>query len=65
MPVNNTFSLEGNLVDILQQKTYPARVLVEDGIIKTITELTFTAAKSFLLPGFKFCVSNLCIFNFF
>ena len=52
MPVNNTFSLEGNLVDILQQKTYPARVNVENGIIKTITELTFTSARDFLLPGF-------------
>ena len=52
MPVNDTFSIEGNLVDILQQQTYPARVDVENGKIKAITQLASTLTKGFLLPGF-------------
>ena len=48
----HTFSIEGNLVDIANKRTYPARIDIESGFIKSITELSYTASKSFLLPGF-------------
>ena len=48
----HTFSVEGNLVDIANKRTYPALIDIESGFIKSITELSYTVSKSFLLPGF-------------
>lgn len=49
---NHTFSIEGNLVDIPNKHTFPARLDIENGTIKSITKLQNTTAKGFLMPGF-------------
>ena len=49
---NNTFSIEGNLVDIANKNTHPARIDVENGVIKQVTILQQTAATAFIFPGF-------------
>ncbi|MBW8686546.1 adenine deaminase [Chitinophaga rhizophila] len=49
--MTNSFQISGNLIDILQQKIYPATVTVENGIITDITEDTITH-EQYLLPGF-------------
>lgn len=48
------FSISGNLVDVHQQKIYPATVTVENGKIKSVTPLSESAGQSecFILPGF-------------
>jgi adenine deaminase len=50
----NSFSISGNLVDILLQKIYPATVVVENGIIVSIQSGpgTITPSAGYLLPGF-------------
>ena len=47
----SSFTVEGNVVDILGRRTYAADVVVEDGRVAAIKE---TAARpaTFLLPGF-------------
>ena len=51
--MNNTFSIAGNLVNILKKTIVPAIIQVENGVIKAIIENTETdAAEGFILPGF-------------
>ncbi len=47
----NTHTISGNLIDLHQRRTYPATVVVENGIIASITE-TETAEERYILPGF-------------
>ncbi|PSL35991.1 adenine deaminase [Chitinophaga ginsengisoli] len=49
--MTNSFRISGNLIDILQQKIYPATVTVENGVITRITE-DATTYEQYLLPGF-------------
>lgn len=52
MSNNPSFSIKGNLVDIINKKIFPAIVKVENGIIRKITELDNKIQKGFILPGF-------------
>ncbi|MBS1538495.1 MAG: adenine deaminase [Bacteroidetes bacterium] len=47
----NTFTLEGNIVDILQRRIYPAQITVEYGCIVSILEIEQKCDK-YILPGF-------------
>ncbi len=53
MPTNS-FSVKGNLVDIIGRRIYAAEVKVEDGEISSIMELpaSHSPLTTFLLPGF-------------
>ena len=46
-----TTTLQGQYVDILNKRIYPATVLIQKGIIVSITECT-AAPNQFILPGF-------------
>lgn len=46
-----SFSISGNLVDIHQQRIFPAIISVEDGRITSISE-TNSPVDNFILPGF-------------
>ncbi len=48
------FSIQGNLVDIHQQKIYPATIVVENGKIISIQETNGSqpATNNYILPGF-------------
>lgn len=48
-----SFSVKGNLVDILNKRIFPAIVEVENGLIKRITKLdNESETEGFILPGF-------------
>ena len=47
----DSFSVEGNVVDIPARRTFPARVAVEGGRIAAITPIASTPS-TYLLPGF-------------
>lgn len=49
--MSTSFQISGNMIDILQQKIYPATVTVENGRIASITEDAATY-EQYLLPGF-------------
>ncbi|MGB3155834.1 MAG: amidohydrolase family protein, partial [Chitinophagaceae bacterium] len=50
----SSFSISGNLVDVHQQRIYPATIKVENGRILTIEELPHSPLSNhhYLLPGF-------------
>ncbi|HKZ64924.1 MAG TPA: adenine deaminase [Chitinophagaceae bacterium] len=57
----SSFSITGNLVDIHQQKIYPAEITISNGKIVTITKLVIATANNvkqeaktsnYILPGF-------------
>jgi adenine deaminase len=50
----SSFTITGNLVDILQQKIYPAEIKVSDGKILSVQELSASSVEAdrFILPGF-------------
>src|SRR5688572_4722941 len=48
----SSFSIAGNLVDVHQQKIYPAEIIVENGIIISIKETPHSPHTNYLLPGF-------------
>ncbi len=50
MPANS-FTVSANVVDILGRRTYPAEVVIEDGVIAAINK-TSGSHTTFLLPGF-------------
>ena len=52
--LKNTFTVKGNLVDIIGKRIYAAEVAVADGKISSITPLSNhqPALTNFLLPGF-------------
>lgn len=51
-----SFSIQGNFVDILKQKIYPAAIVVESGKIVSVKEIKSSSIAerkgSFMLPGF-------------
>jgi adenine deaminase len=47
-----TFSLQGQLVDIPKRRIYAAEITVEKGIIKSIAPISDNRKLPFLLPGF-------------
>lgn len=53
MPSEN-FSVKGLLADVWKQKIYPTEITVENGKIKAITEIEFSAETEgkYILPGF-------------
>src|SRR4051812_39254839 len=48
----DTFNVEGNLVDLHQEKIYPARVVVDEDRITEIVPLDAVSTPHFILPGF-------------
>lgn len=46
-----TTTIQGQYVDILNKRIYPATVLIQEGIVVSITECA-TAPNQFILPGF-------------
>src|ERR1041384_5672142 len=49
----SSFSISGNLVDVHQQKIYPAEITVENGKIVSITSnLLLPISSNYILPGF-------------
>jgi adenine deaminase len=50
----NSFSIDGNLVDVHQRKTYPAELIVEKGRITAIqpTHGSRLTTQGYILPGF-------------
>ena len=52
--MQNSFSITANLVDILNKKIYPAEVVVENKIIKSITPIPNSQypVPKYILPGF-------------
>lgn len=45
------FSIEGQLIDIFQKRTYPARISVQQGLITKVEEIA-EAPIRYILPGF-------------
>ena len=53
MESTDSFSIEGNVVDIIGRTIYPAKIKVENGYISSITPLPAdTIIAGFILPGF-------------
>ena len=52
--MQNIFSITGNLVDIFNKKIYPAEVVIENKIIKSITPIANSQVPipNYILPGF-------------
>jgi adenine deaminase len=51
--MNKAFTIQGNLVDILNQSIYPAEIKVEDQRISSITRLQYSQKpEHYILPGF-------------
>nr|MBP8244499.1 amidohydrolase family protein [Chitinophagaceae bacterium] len=50
----SSFSISGNLVDVHQQRIYPAELTVDKGKIISIKEISHSSLNTphFLLPGF-------------
>jgi len=46
------FTIEGNLIDILQREIYPATIHINKGIIKRISRSTNARDLPYILPGF-------------
>lgn len=47
----NTFTISGQLIDVFKRKIYPAEVVVDAGIIKSISEIAH-APQQYIMPGF-------------
>lgn len=50
--MQNSFTVTGNFVDIPNKKIYPAEVVVENKIIKSITKIQNSTIQNYILPGF-------------
>lgn len=48
----SSFTVTGNLIDILNRRIYPAEVSVQGGTVKSITEMPDEKFDVFILPGF-------------
>ena len=50
----NSYSISGQLVDIIQKKIYPAEVVVENGTIVSVNPASESAINTtgYILPGF-------------
>ncbi len=44
--------IEGNIVDVVRQRIYPASIIVENGIIISIEEKISVDSKNYIMPGF-------------
>ena len=49
---DNTFTVQGNIVDIVHQQIFAGEVLVKDGKIVTITPTPSLQFNNYILPGF-------------
>ena len=49
--IDNSFTLSGQIVDLVQSRIFPGSITVNDGKITEITELP-AAEKRFIMPGF-------------
>jgi adenine deaminase len=49
--MSQTFCIEGQLVDILQRKIYPAKVCIKEGIIDSVEPINI-APLVYIMPGF-------------
>lgn len=47
----HTFTISGQLIDVYQRRTYPADIVVVDGLIESITEVT-SAPDVYITAGF-------------
>lgn len=47
----HSFSIKGRFVDLFQKRIYPAEVVVDKGIIQSVTELS-DAPEQYIMPGF-------------
>lgn len=45
------FTIEGNLIDLFDRKIFPARIDIEQGKIKSVTEIA-EPGQNYILPGF-------------
>ena len=54
MSTSNTFFIHGNFVDIFNRRIFPAELLVENGMVKSVTPLPdlSMASAGFIIPGF-------------
>ncbi len=48
----SSFSISGNLVDVHQQRIYPATITAENGKIISLKEMPYEVASGYILPGF-------------
>jgi adenine deaminase len=46
-----SFSIQGNLVDVLNERIFPAEVTIKNGLIHSVTEIS-GSFNSFIMPGF-------------
>lgn len=49
---DQSFTLSGNIVDLIQKKIYPGTIAVVDGVIKKIASEPGKSYQQYLLPGF-------------
>ena len=47
----HSFTITGQLIDVFQRRTYPAEVIVENGTIRSVKEIS-EAPQQYILPGF-------------
>lgn len=48
---NKSFTLSGNIVDVLSKRIFPGTIEISEGKIRKITETDDIAANQFILPG--------------
>ena len=49
--IDNTFTLSGQIVDVVHSNIFPGSITVDDGKITAITPLP-SAEQRFIMPGF-------------
>ncbi|OJW82369.1 MAG: adenine deaminase [Bacteroidetes bacterium 46-16] len=47
----SSFSISGQLIDLFNRRTYPAKIEINKGIVASVTEIT-EAPEQYILPGF-------------
>lgn len=50
--MSNSFKVSGNFVDIFNKRIFPAEIVVENKVIKSVTEVKNLQIQQYLLPGF-------------
>jgi len=48
----NSFTVEGNFVNVFNREIYPAQIIIENNRIKSINKTANAEHKNFILPGF-------------
>lgn len=46
------FTLSGNIVDVVNRKIFPGKVVVNDGVIAAVTPTEEISSQQFIMPGF-------------